>query len=141
MPYTDLIIIGYAFELNFQHHTNLCIDQQIQFNCTVLGSGYGDSSQILLLTWKILTDTGVQMGYDVTYISSTNEVNNENEDFKFRRISKSPLVSSVSFPAILKYNGYAIICLGEEQDGQLQQRKYTIKGILLLSRLKAVYIV
>ena len=88
----------------FQHDTEQCLDQLVEYQCTVTGTGF--------LTWRILKDDGTQLGNIVSY--SSNGIGASNTIggvFTVEQLQPaSPIVSNISFTVQSSINGYTIVC-------------------------------
>ena len=122
-----IIFTGVNCTIQFQHDTEQCLDQLVEYQCTVTGTGF------TLLTWRISEDNGTQFGNAVNYasigISNTSTIGGE---FTVEQLQPaSPIVSNISFIVQSSINGYTIVC--EDSINTLNNENLTINipGIIM----------
>ncbi len=118
----NLLIVstGVHAIIQFPHNTEQCLGQLVEYQCTVTGTG------ILVLTWRILDDNGIEIASH-SYISATTGNNATiGGVFTIEQLQESPIISNISFIAQSSNNGYTILC----EDGiNLNSKNVTITGI------------
>ena len=109
----------------FQHDTEQCLNQLVEYQCTVTGTGF--------LTWKILDDNGTQLGGTPSYTSNGGGVSVIlGGVFTVEQLQPaSPVVSSISFTVQSSINGYTIVC---EDSATMNNENLTINvsGMILI---------
>ena len=101
--YVILIFSGVNCTIQFQHDTEQCLDQPVEYQCTVTGTGF--------LTWRILEDDGTQLGGTVSYTSSGGGAPvTIGGEFTVEQLQSLPIVSNISFTVQSSINGYTIVC-------------------------------
>ena len=98
-------ITGVHSAIQFPHDTVQCLNQTVEYQCTVSGSG------ILVLTWRVLRDDGTQLEADVAYTSTS--IQNPSiigRLFTVEHLSQTPLVSSVSLTVQSSIDRYTVVC-------------------------------
>ena len=97
------IYTGIHCTSQFQHDTEQCLDQLVEYQCTVTGTGF--------LTWRV-SDNGTQLGNIVSY--SSNGIGASitiGGVFAVEQLQPaSPVVSNISFTVQSSFNGYTIVC-------------------------------
>ena len=102
-----LIIVstgGVHATITFPHDTEQCLDQLVEYQCTV------DGTAPLILIWRILNNNGIE--------NSSRSYTNGNLDnsavtigvFTVEQLQQLPLVSTISFTVQSSINGYSIQC-------------------------------
>ena len=111
----------------FQHDTEQCLDQLVEYQCTVTGTGFTS------LTWKISEDNGTQLGNTVTYTSNSIGASvTIGGVFTVEQLQpSSPIVSNISFTVQSSINGYTIVC---EDSATMNNENLTINvpGMMLM---------
>ena len=122
-----IISTGVNCTIQFQHDTEQCLDQLVEYQCTVTGTGF------TALTWRILEDDGTPFGNAVTYtsngIGATITIGGV---FAVEQLQPaSPVVSTISFTVQSSINGYTIVC--EDSINTLNNENFTINipGIIM----------
>ena len=107
---TDIVnsLTGLECTVQFQHDTEQCLDQLVEYQCTVTGTGF------LVLSWRIFDDNGPELG-NVIYTSSN--------DIGFpaiiiggvffvqlRNVQFDIIISTISFTVQSSINEYTIVC-------------------------------
>ena len=122
-----LVFTGVNCIIQFQHDTEQCLDQLVEYQCTVTGTGFTS------LTWRILEDDGTPFGNAVTYSSNANGASNTiGGVFTVEQLQPaSPVVSNISFTVQSSINGYTIEC--EDSTNALNNESFTINipGIIM----------
>ncbi len=97
--------IGVHSAIQLPHATAQCLDQTVEYQCIVRGSGFFG------LQWSVFRDDGTQLGIDVTYISTTIDASDTIGGlFTVEQLSDTPLVSNVSFIAVSSIDRYTVVC-------------------------------
>ncbi len=100
-----IISTGVHATIQFQPDTEQCLDQLVEYQCTVTRTGfYG-------LTWRILDDTGIEIG-STSYTSTSLDgaPRSVGEVFTVEQLQQSPIISNISFTVQSSINGYTIVC-------------------------------
>ena len=124
---------GTIATIQFQHDTEQCLDQLVEYQCTVTGTGF--------LTWRILDDNGTQFSGTPSYTSNGGGVSVIlGEVFTVEQLQpSSPVVSNISFTVQSSINGYTIVC----QDSATMNNEnltITISGYLFKYQLHCIRI-
>ena len=103
----NIIVIGGVHSaIQFPHDTVQCLDQTVEYQCTVSGSGFFG------LRWRLLDDNQAPIA---TTVYSSDEfgstVKLDSDRFTFERLSETPIVSNVSFTVQSSIDGYTIRCI------------------------------
>ena len=98
---------GVHSTIQFPHDTVQCLNQTVEYQCTVNGSVFFG------LTWRVLHDNGTQLGEDITYINTNTEQDPSTIGglFTVQQLSQTPLVSNISFTAVSSIDRYTIVCV------------------------------
>ena len=87
------------------HDTVQCLNQTVEYQCTVSGSGF-----LIGLRWRLLDENQVQIAKT---LYSSDEVGPavqlDSDRFTFEQLSVTPLVSNISFTATSRIDGYTIV--------------------------------
>ena len=122
-----IIFTGVNCIIQFQHDTEQCLDQLVEYQCTVTGTGFTS------LTWRISEDDGTPFGNAVPYTSNVYGTSNEiGGEFIVEQLQpSSPVVSNISFTVQSSINGYTIVC--EDSTNTLNNENFTINipGIIM----------
>ena len=126
---------GTIATIQFQHDTEQCLDQLVEYQCTVTGTGFFG------LIWRILKDDETQLGNIVSYtsngIGASNTIGGE---FTVEQLQpSSPIVSNISFTVQSSINGYTIVC---EDSATMNNESLTItiSGYLFKYQLHCIRI-
>ncbi len=111
---------GVDANIQFQHDTEQCLGQLVEYQCTVDRTGfYG-------LTWRIQNDNGMEIGtasYLSNSLDSTPRPVGGGGEFTVLQTQQSPIISNLTFTAQPSINGYTILC----EDGvSLNNENFTI---------------
>ena len=90
-------ITGVHSAIQLPHDAVQCLDQTVEYQCTVSGSG------LRALRWSLIRDDGKQL-LTVTGSATIGGL------FRVQQLSQSPLVSNISFTAVSSINGYTFVC-------------------------------
>ena len=120
------IITGVHCTIQFQHDTEQCLDQLVEYQCTVTGTGF------LSLTWRISEDNGTLFGNAVNYASNADGASNIiGGVFTVEQLQPaSPVVSNISFTVQSSINGYTIVCEDSTNTTNSVNLMITILGIM-----------
>ena len=112
------ILIGTTAEVIFQCDTEHCLNQQVEYQCTVTGSD--------LQLWRIRNNlqNGVQESTVEIRSSSTTTV--PLGAFTFKQLSQSPIISNISFTVQSNLDQDVISC--EDQQGSSETCIINILG-------------
>ena len=115
-----IIFTGVNCIIQFQHDTEQCLDQLVEYQCTVTGTGFTS------LTWRISDDNGTQLGNTVSYTSNGGiGALVTIGEFTVEQLQPvSPVVSNISFTVQSSINGYTIEC--EDSTNALNNESDTI---------------
>ena len=96
---------GVHSTIQLPHDTVQCLNQTVEYQCTVSGSG------LLALIWSVFRDDGTQLGNDFAYVSSTILAPSTIGGlFTVEQLSMTPLVSNISFTAMSSIDRYTVVC-------------------------------
>ncbi len=101
----DIIITGvHAAIIEFPHDTKQCLDQLVEYQCTVDGT---------TLNWRVFDNNQAQLsdGF-VSYTSGGIGPNATRGGgvFTVEQLLESPVISNISFTVQSSINGYTILC-------------------------------
>ena len=101
-----IISTGVNCIIQFQHDTEQCLDQLVEYQCTVTGTGF------TALVWRISEDDGTQLSNTVAYASNgIGALVTIGGEFTVEQLQPaSPVVSNISFTVQSSINGYTIVC-------------------------------
>ena len=98
-------ITGVHSAIQFPHDTVQCLDQTVEYQCTVSGS------PVDILTWRVFREDGTQLGLPVSYISSTTQTPKTIGGlFAVEQLSQTPVVSNISFTVQSSIDRYTVVC-------------------------------
>ena len=121
-----LVFTGVNCVIQFQPNTEQCLDQLVEYQCTVTGTGFTS------LTWRISEDDGTPFGI-VSYTSNADGTSSTiGELFTVEQLQpSSPVVSNISFTVQSSINGYTIVC--EDSTNTTNNENFTINipGIIM----------
>ena len=104
------IVGGVHSAIQLPHDTVQCLDQTVEYQCTLNGSAAID-----ILIWRVFDENGTQIGNDVSHNSaSTSNALTIGELFTVEQvsaISESPLVSNVSITVQSNIDRYTVVCV------------------------------
>ena len=117
---------GTIATIQFQHDTEQCLDQLVEYQCTVTGTGFTS------LSWRILEDDGTPFGNAVSYTSNVNGTFNIiGGVFTVEQLQPaSSVVSNISFTVQSSINGYTIVCEDSTNTTNSVNLMITILGIV-----------
>ena len=120
------IITGAHCTIQFQHDTEQCLDQLVEYQCTVTGTGFTS------LTWRVSDDDGTQLGDTVSYTSNSGGATvTIGGVFTVEQLQpSSPVVSNISFTVQSSINGYTIVCEDSTNTTNSVNLMITILGIV-----------
>ncbi len=95
---------GVHAAIQFQHDTEQCLGQLVEYQCTMTGTAP------LILTWRILDDNGIENSSQ-SYINGNLDNSADTIGvFTVEQLQQLPLVSTISFTVQSSINGYTIQC-------------------------------
>ena len=117
---------GTIATIQFQHDTEQCLDQLVEYQCTVTGTGFTS------LTWRVSEDNGTQLGNTVSYTSNSGGAPDTiGGEFTVEQLQPaSPVVSNISFTVQSSINGYTIVCEDSTNTTNSVNLMITILGIV-----------
>ena len=89
-------ITGVHSAIQLPHDTVQCLDQTVEYQCTVNGS------ELQALRWSLIRDDGKQL-WTVTGSAKIGL-------FRVQQLSQTPLVSNISFTVQSSIDRYTVVC-------------------------------
>ncbi len=101
-----LSITGVHATITFQPDTEQCLDELVEYQCTVNGT----VPPALTLTWRILDDNGMIGSTSYSSPSLDGAPRLIGGVFTVEQLQQSPIISNISFTVQSNINGYTIQC-------------------------------